>query len=326
MPTPYSHFPRHLAPPGRAGRRSRRAVSILAAMTLPLVAVTASTTPTAAADDGHIATKAAPEAAAVDTQFGTTLYTGNGDSRTEAMRRQTALYGPLGVVRLFSNGLPTSWSSLNSSIGQTPAVISFNPSPTAVLSGQLDNQLSQWFNQAPTNRVTRWVYWHEPEDDAQRGQLNLTQYRAAWQHLARLADRAGNPKLRATLVLMCWTLSPGSGRDWRDYYAGDATIDGLGFDCYNGGHRKGRYRPVEDMFEPANSLAARLGMPWGIAEMGSIVVAGGGGQQGRARWLRDAASYLRSNGAAFASYFDSDVGTDFRLHDTPSRQAWRDIV
>ncbi len=304
----------------------RRMISLVAAIVLPLVILTAPTTSAATVDEESSATAASVvEATAFKTQFGTTLYTGSGGSREDAMRRQTDAYGPLAVVRLFYSGMPASWSSILSAVGKTPVVVSFNPSPGDVLSGRLDSQLSQWFRQAPTDRITRWVYWHEPEDDAARSNLNLSNYRAAWQRLARLADQAQNARLSATLVLMCWTLEPNSNRNWRDYYAGDAVIDGFGFDCYNGGHRNGKYRAVDELFGHASQLSRQTGKPWGVSEMGSVVVSGDNGQ-GRARWLNDAANYLRQNGARFASYFDSDVGTDYRLKDTYSRQAWRNAV
>lgn len=328
MPRTSRSTPRHLArPPRRSAKLRRGAIALLAVAALPLAALTTSTPATAAGDSTSRTAGDAKNAAltAVSTGFGTTIWQGNGQSRKEAMDRQTSIYGPLDVVRVFYAGMPASWSSIQSDIGQTRAIVSFNPSPASVLSGSLDGQLLDWFRQAPRDHVTRWVYWHEPEDDIEAGSLDAGQYRAAWQHLDALADQANNPRLRATLVLMCWTMEKNSHRNWRDYYPGDSVIDVLGFDCYNAGYRSGRYRAPSELFGPARQAATEAGKRWGVAEMGSVVVSGDNGT-GRANWLQDSASWLRANGARFASYFDSDVGVDYRLLDDASRNSWRQIV
>jgi len=259
------------------------------------------------------------------TRFGTTVWPREGETVRQAFLRQGRTYGDLGVVRVFFPGLPASWSTIRSNVGQAPVVVSFRALPSAVVAGRYDNQLREWFANAPRDRVTRWTFWHEPEDDVAAGTINPEMYRRAWAHIKALADRADNRRLRATLTLMCWTFEPNSHRDWRDYYAGDKVIDVLAFDCYNAGARDGNYRPPQDLFGPASRLAHRIGKPWGVAELGSVVAAGDNGR-GRAEWLRRSAAYLNDHGARFASYFDSDVGTDYRLHDYPSRDAWRDQV
>ncbi len=146
-----------------------------------------------------------------------------------------------------------------------------------MLSGSLDREFRVWFGSAPQAVRTYWTYWHEPEDDVEAGSLPLAGYRAAWRHLRTLANQADNPRLRATLVLMCWTLNPSARRNWRDYYAGRRTIQVLGWDCYNAGHRQGVYGDPATMLRPASRLARRIGKPWGIAELGSVLIAGGQG-------------------------------------------------
>lgn len=255
--------------------------------------------------------------------FGGTVYERPGESYEAAFKRVSQTYGgSLGAVRMFFPGMPKSWSSITSKIGSTPVVASFRPDPGAVIAGRHDSELRQWFANAPTNRPTFWTYWHEPEDN----NVNGAQYRQAWRHINNLAEKAGNPRLKSTLILMCWTLDPKSGRDWRNYYAGNDVIDVLGFDCYNGGRKRGVYRDVAGLLDPVAKLARSLGKPWGIGEFGSTVVTSDGGTQGRAQWLREYANYVRTNGGAFATYFDSVTDLDFRLTDDPSRTAWRDIV
>jgi len=133
----------------------------------------------------------------------------------------------------------------------------------------------------------------------------------------------GNPTLRATLVLMCWSLEAGSGRTWTDYYPGPTVIDVLSWDCYNREWQDGRYVTPAKRFEEVIAVSRSTGKPFGIAELGTVFAVGDTTGAGRAQWLRDSAVYLAANNAAFVTYFDSTVGADYRLLDRPSQQAWR---
>ena len=101
-----------------------------------------------------------------------------------------------------------------------------------------------------------WTYYHEPEDNIEAGAFTAAQYRAAWQRISSLALRANNPRLHATLILMCYTLTPASGRSFADYYPGDAYIDVLAWDCYNQVWAKGQYIAPAD---PVRRCAERVG-------------------------------------------------------------------
>jgi hypothetical protein len=288
--------------------------------------VGATTAPSQGQPTAHQAQAAPAPAAEPATNVGGTVFEVGGESTREAFDRVRQTYGgKLGAVRVFAPGMPASWTKLNNNYPNTPLVVSFKGQPADVVAGRHDAELRAWFAAAPRDRVTRWAYWHEPEDNFMSAG-EKEQYRRAWQRISGLADSANNPNLRATLILMCWTLKPKSGRDWRDYYAGAGAIDGFGFDCYNAGHRKGVYRPVDRMLESAVALSASTGKPWGIAELGSIIVSSDRDGRGRAAWLRAVVTYAEAHQAAFVTYFDSDVGTDYRLHDTPSKQAWRELV
>jgi hypothetical protein len=203
--------------------------------------------------------------------------------------------------------------------------VSFKANPRDVLTGEHDAYLGRWFASVPTDRTVWWTYWHEPEDDIEKGRFSAADYRAAWRHLTALAEGARNPQLRPTLVLMCWTLTPESGRNWKSYYAGDSVIDTLGWDCYNAGARFGRYRDPMRMFSATAAASASVGKPWGISELGSLLATGDTGAD-RARWLRACAAWLRRGGASWVSYFDAPVGGEYRLFDEASRAAWRDVV
>jgi hypothetical protein len=295
---------------------------LIPALTMALVCVAGSSAlsavavPNAAAASPGGGTGSAP-------LFGTTVFEDPGESYREAYRRVSAQYGgSLGAIRMFYPKLPASWDKITSNVDDTPVVVSFRADPSAVVSGQYDRELKQWFADAPTGRKTWWSYWHEPEDDG----VSTTQYRRAWAHIRDLADTARNAQLRATLILMCWTLAPNSGRDWRDYYPGNDVIQVMAFDCYNTGRKNGVYRDPAKMLAPVQAVASTVGKPWGIAELGSTVISTDGGERGRAEWLRTFADEVQRRGASFATYFDSVVGFDYRLHDQPSRTAWRSIV
>src|SRR4051794_27284305 len=138
-------------------------------------------------------------------RVGSTVFEHTGESTPEAYARVSDSFGgALAAVRVFFNGLPPTWTRLARNYGSTPLIVSFELDPAAVVAGQYDSQLLAWFQTAPTDYPTRWTYLHEPEDNIARGELTAEAYREAWRHIGALADSVGNPKLRATLILLCW--------------------------------------------------------------------------------------------------------------------------
>ncbi len=260
-----------------------------------------------------------------DTVFGSTVAQGQGETRHEAFARINAAYGPVPLVRLYSPGPPPSWQELYRDLGAVDAVISFKADPEEVVSGALDSRLAAWFAAAPTQRDTYWVYFHEPENDVEQGRFTASEFRAAWEHVAALADREGNERLHATLVLMCYTLDPASGRDWRDYVPRADLLEVLAWDCYNTGSDKGVYADPAVLLGRAVAASGDAGAGWGVAELGAKLAPGDDGR-GRAAWLTAVGEYARENGAQFVTYFDAEVGGDFRLSDPASIQAWRRLV
>ncbi len=255
------------------------------------------------------------------TLFGASLDM-NGNSFSTALADQDSKYGHLGVMRVFYPGMPASFAS-HPQLMTRPSVISFKVPATTILSGKDDAFFKSWFASAPKTTDVYWTYWHEPEND----HLNLTDYRAAWAHLARIAHASGNPHLHATLILMEWTLHPASHRNWKDYYAGSQYIDDLGWDVYNTGVRNtDRYKTPEKLLSLPAAAAKSVGKPWGVAELGSLMASGDNGS-GEAAWLSACTSYLIANHAMFASYFDEDMpGGDYRLRAAAPISTWRASV
>ncbi len=257
------------------------------------------------------------------TLFGATVHRKGGEPFSAALANSDQLYGKMDVYRVFHTGLPAPWPGAQGLVG-APVVVSFKAPPLEVTAGKHDAYFTQWFASVPAERQVWWSYWHEPEDDAEAGRFTPAQYRAAWAHLDALAAKAAKPKLRSTLILMCWSLEAGARRDWKQYYPG-ALIDTLGWDCYNPSVDKGVYAAPETRFRQLVDASKAVGKPFAIAEFGSRMAPGDGGAR-RAAWLKDVAAWMRTNGAEYVTYFDANVGGDFRLLDAPSQQAWRWVV
>ncbi|WP_320069005.1 hypothetical protein [Micromonospora sp. RTGN7] len=254
---------------------------------------------------------------------GASIHLQNGESFAAGLARSDRSYGPLRMVRVFYPGLPPSWSGSRADAADRTVVVSFKAPPGEVAAGKHDTRLAAWFRSVPRDLDVYWSYFHEPEDDIARGSYTAAQFRAAWQRLAGLADRADNARLRATLILMCWTLNPNSGRTFDNYWPGGGAIDVLGWDCYNSGGKFNRYTDPAQVFGPMIAKSKALGKPWGLAETGSVRVAGDSGT-GRATWIRAMSKYLDGQRPLWVAYYDYQVsGGDFRLSDAPSREAWR---
>jgi hypothetical protein len=291
----------------------------------PTLALTWAGAPTSPAPTAPAPAPTSPAPApASGTLFGETLYTGAGTTPAQALARETAAFGPPQVIRSFYSGMPAAWPGA-AGVSGGPVVVSFKALPRDVLSGRLDTQFATWFGTAPKDRPVIWSYFHEPENDIEAGSFTAADYRAAWVHLAALADRAGNPRLRANLILMCWTLEPASHRTFTDYFPGPGVVDGIGWDCYSESYKKGGYTDPAAIFGKAVAKTRALGLPWGMAEVGSQLAVGDDGTA-RARWLLSVGAYARAQGAQYATYFDAPVGGEFRLTDTPSRNAWRQVL
>ena len=256
--------------------------------------------------------------------FGASLNLANGGgSFDSALASQDKKYGKLGIIRVFYPGFPASFAS-HPQLNTRPSIISFKVPAKEILSGAYDAKFKAWFASAPKNTDVFWTYWHEPENDG----LNLADYRAAWARLAKLSHATNNSHLHATLILMGWTLREHSGRNWKDYYAGNSSIDVLAFDIYNTGVKNsGNYKTADKLYSLAAATAKSVGKPWGLAETATLLARGDSTGTGQAAWLRANTQFLIDNGASFAAYFDTLMpGGDFRLTKAPAVAAWSQAV
>ena len=255
------------------------------------------------------------------TAFGTTAQPRSG-TLADAVARQDAKFGHLATLRYYAPGLPPSWSTITS-LGQRDLVVSFKADPASILRGDADSYLRSWFASAPTDRQIWWTYFHEPENDVAAGAFTPTQFRDAFRHVSQLAQQAGRRDLHATMILMGYTVTKGSGRNWADYYPGADAVDVLGWDVYNHAAAAGTgYSTPENVFGKVIAVSAAAGKPVAIAETGAPLVPGDNGTA-RAAYLQAAASYLSAAHAAFVTYYDSTQGGAYTLEDAPSVAAWR---
>ncbi len=272
------------------------------------------------------------------TLFGAMVSATSGETFSDAVARQDARYGtptPMPISRVFYSGGAQPWPGKAGASGR-PVVVSFKYAPADVVAGTYDAALSKFFAGAPKTYDVFWSYVHEPEDNIARGEFSAADYRAAWQRIAALASAAapGNSHLRSTLILMCYTMNSASGRDWRAYYVPGAQSM-LAFDCYNHAGKRNLYGDPANIFRPVTEWStANPTIPWGISEVGSTLASTDADGTKRAAWLRSVGSFLakqhvaNANSAVFGLYFDTvgPSGTDYRLTDSASQSAWRDVV
>ncbi|PWU57622.1 hypothetical protein DLE60_24205, partial [Micromonospora globispora] len=296
--------------------------------------VTPSPTPSGAEGLGGRPASASPSATATGgkvpgftgtrlTLPGLSIDAQSGETFSQAMARSDRTFGRPKMARIFYPGLPPAWDGSRSDLVDRTVVVSFKASPQEINTGKYDSRLASWFASIPREHNVYWSYFHEPEDDVQRGSYTAAAYRTAWRRIAGLADRADNPRLINTLILMCWTVDPKSGRNFNDFYPGGDVVEALGWDCYNWAVKWKRYASPQEVFGRMISKSRELGKPWGLAETGSDLLPGDTGM-GRAGWLRSMTTYVNGQRPEFVAYWNNAVSYgDFRLLDSPSIQAWR---
>jgi hypothetical protein len=244
-------------------------------------------------------------------------------SSSGALSAATAQFGHMPVVRVFDAGLPGAgaWTTGVGAINKSTVVVSFNALPDAIISGADDTALTHFFDTAPSGYPIYYSYEHEPEHYIAAGQFTASAYRAAWEHIASIADAAHNPALHATLILTSYDLSPQSGRNWKDYLPGGNVISVLGWDDYPAGtigDHNPQAVPPSVFMAPEIAAAKSAGLAVGFPEFALATAAG------RPAWLAQVASYLASNGALFGIYFNAPGAG--QMIDSNSIAAWRTVI
>ena len=149
-------------------------------------------------------------------------------------------------------------------------------------------------------KPTRVTLWHEG-DRQNAGGLGPAGYQAAWKTLRSVRDSLPNAHLieLASVHTGYWSRQPGN--DWRVWWpAGYA--DSMYWDEYND-NWTGKYLDPQTLLGVAISAAAEAGVPWGIAELGSIRVPSDTDGSGRVQWMRDVVTLARANGCRSANWW-----------------------
>lgn len=244
----------------------------------------------------------------------------------QAVSRIRGQFGNLPAARVYGTGLPPAQWKTDSSLAAlgsgSDVIYSFKGNMAAIAAGQADGLIRSFLASRPAG-IKVWVALnHEPEDNIERGEFTAAEFRAATEHVAPVIRAAGGVP---TMILMEWTLSPKSGRNWHDYYS--PAVDVMAFDAYNTalGNATPSYKSPSDFVNPVLAVSKETGKAIGWAELGSPCIPSDPACTGRAAWLTGLGSAVGNNGAQFATYWnrlDFDGVTDYSLSDGPSRNAW----
>ena len=251
---------------------------------------------------------------------------GSSVQSTPDLATDTSQFGRMPIVRVYYPGLPNpnAWSNGLAAANHSAVIVSFKALPTDILSGADDSALKHFFDSAPTGHPIYYTYYHEPEDNIERGEFKLADYKAAWARVVSIANAAHNPDLHSTLILMSWDLEKASHRNWKDYLPGGGIISTLGWDAYPVGSATNvnpQLTSPTAFMGPAIAASKSVGLPYGFPEFGLSTA------NGRPGWLQEVGKYIMSSGALFASYFNGNTQyPTLRLTDAPSVKIWNNFV
>ncbi|WP_169952078.1 glycosyl hydrolase [Microbispora sp. H11081] len=264
----------------------------------------------------------APANADTPTAFGASVNQPSGQTFAQALAAADARYGKLPALRVFFTDGPAAWTDVRLNTPGRTTVVSFKYKPKDVLAGKYDAYLRSWFASAPRDRDIFWCFYHEPEDDIRDGHFTAEEYKSAWRRIDSLADEAGNARLFATTILMDYTLTKASGRQWEDYYPGSAYVDVMAWDVYGFDEASAETMAAHNASRPALEIARSQNKPYAVAELGVRDHAN------RPAMLRDIAKWMRNTAdARFVTYYDSALWPQYDLvGDNASIQAWAGAV
>jgi hypothetical protein len=227
-------------------------------------------------------------------------------------------FGHLAIIHAYYTGLPPkgAWNGL-AGANHSAVIVSFNAKPATILSGSANAVLANFFNTAPRGHPIYWTYIHEPEHQVVHAGMSVSQYRAAWVHIAAIAAKAQNPSLKPTLILEEYDLKV--HRNWQQYIPPGNIIKVLAWDAYPGVLGRSPQAPSQ-FLGPAVAASRSVHLPVAFAEFGLQRMSA------RTAWLNDVGGYLMASGALFGTYFDSSIVSTFRLTGSAEIGAWRTWV
>jgi len=201
-----------------------------------------------------------PQKETKKTLWGSSAGAEAGEAKAQAYIRIKAAFEKHEIFRYYCSGAP-EWPSWLPKDAVTH--ISFKYNAKDILTGTHDDELSQFFSGLGSTAKIYWTYFHEPEDDIRDGAFTAAEYRAAFDHIIILQKKLNKPNLVPTLCLMSYSLTPESGRNWRDYLP--AKVELLSWDGY---YRDDMNLDVSKVFSAVRAIAIETGKPWAVAETG----------------------------------------------------------
>jgi len=230
---------------------------------------------------------------------GSSLWRELGETHQDAFDRRTRNWGAEPeVIRYFFTDLPTTWPAF----GNAKTIVSFKGNPVRVAAGDHDTRLRAFAATVPADG--QWAYYHEREDNIERGDFTEAQWRAAFTRLQTIIG--GDPGT----ILMGWTANPQSGRNTEKYTHG-LGVDWIGWDTYPGPDAT----DTRDKYELTVAATKAAGATrWSLCETG-LHEPNTRSPETVAAWIPVACDIARELGYESWCYFDSTVGGDFRLSD-----------
>ena len=251
-----------------------------------------------------------------------------GETKAEAYLRVKGAFGKHEIFRYYCAAAP-EWPAWLPK--ETTVHISFKYNANDILAGIYDTDLSSFFSGLGSTSKIYWTYFHEPEDDIRDGAFTAKEYRDAFDHIIDLQKKLNKPNLVPTLCLMSYSLTPESGRNWRDYLPNKVEL--LSWDGY---YRDNMNGDVTKVFSKVRAIAKETGMPWAVAETGVNKMKNSGAinepilLETRKTLLTALSRDIATTEPypVFVEYFDSDPShdaaySDWRISDDPSTiAAW----
>jgi len=274
---------------------------------------------------------------------------------------QTQMQGDLKARRSYDTSIPSSFAASAAAqdvVNNDVSIWSVKLDPGAFSSGSMDTAFNNFLNSIPAGHKTYLTYWHEPEDDIQKGTvmgstaLTLANWQACVNHMGQLIHAKNRPELRNSIILQgMWTYYSGGYGGTEYWGAGfDANVDDVGEDIYaNGVDTNGftKYTPMAnklgytEMMNWLNLHVISKGKSWGMPEIGAHEehpASATGAQiaaedQQKAQWITDSWTWAKANHLAYYIYFNynataglPDDQSNIILAGSPSETAFRAMV
>lgn len=171
------------------------------------------------------------------------------------------------------------------------------PVPWAdIAAGRWDGRIAALARAASSFRRPMYFTFHAEPNIQSAAQPHIgspADFRAAWARVRGLFDLGGTPNVRWVVVLTADVYASGLAEvvQWLP-----DRFDVLGVDGYNnGGCTPNGWRSFEQIFSPAQTIAASRGKPMFIGECGSVedTQCGGSDSRRKGRWFKEADATLR---------------------------------